>query len=89
MPNIKQQKKRVRIAAQERLENLRYSSTVKTFTRRLQTAVADGDEAKVAHEHRELVRWIDKAASKGIVHRNAASRKKAQAARLVARGSGS
>jgi hypothetical protein len=35
MPNIKQQKKRVRIAAGERLENLRYVSTVKTFTRRL------------------------------------------------------
>jgi len=88
MPNIKQQKKRVRITAQERLENLRYSSTVKTFTRRLQTAVADGDETKAASEHRELVRWIDKAASRGVLHRNTASRKKAQAARLVSRGSG-
>ena len=38
MPNIKQQKKRVRIAAEERLENLRYASTVKTFTRRLAAA---------------------------------------------------
>jgi small subunit ribosomal protein S20 len=83
MPNIKQQKKRVRIAAEERLENLRYASTVKTMTRRLRAAVADGDKERVATEHRELVRWIDKAASRGAMHRNAAARKKAQAARLV------
>ena len=83
MPNIKQQKKRVRIAAQERVENLRYASTVKTLTRRLRTAVADGDKERIATDHRELVRWIDKAASRGALHRNTASRKKAQAAKLV------
>ena len=88
MPNLKQQKKRVRTAAEERLENLRYASTVKTLTRRLRAAVDEGDSEKVAAEHRELVRWIDKAASRGALHRNAAARKKAQAARLVA-GSGS
>ena len=83
MPNIKQQKKRVRIASQERLENLRYASTVKTFTRRLQAAVDEGDQARIAEEHRSLVRWVDKAAARGALHRNAAARKKAQAARLV------
>ena len=83
MPNIKQQKKRVRTAAQERLENLRYASTVKTFTRRLQAAVDEGDQARIAKEHRSLVRWVDKAAARGALHRNAAARKKAQAARLV------
>jgi small subunit ribosomal protein S20 len=88
MPNIKQQKKRVRTAGEERLENLRYASTVKTLTRRLRAAVDEGDSEKVAAEHRELVRWIDKAASRGALHRNAAARKKAQAARLVS-GSGS
>jgi small subunit ribosomal protein S20 len=87
MPNIKQQKKRVRIAAQERLENLRYASTVKTLTRRLRAAVAEGDAERVATEHRELVRWIDKAAASGALHRNAAARKKSQAAKLVAGGS--
>ena len=83
MPNIKQQKKRMRVAARERLENLRYRSTVKTMTRRLERAVADGDEQTVASEHRELVRWIDKAASHGALHKNSAARKKAQAARLA------
>jgi small subunit ribosomal protein S20 len=83
MPNLKQQKKRVRITSQERLENLRYASTVKTMTRRLRTAVADGDQEQVAAEHRALVRWIDKAAARGALHRNTAARKKAQAAKLV------
>ena len=87
MPNIKQQKKRVRIAADERLENLRYASTVKTLTRRLRAAVEDGDTDRIADEHRELVRWIDKAAARGALHRNAAARKKAQAAKLVSSSS--
>ena len=84
MPNIKQQKKRVRIAAEERLENLRYASTVKTFTRRLRAAVEEGDQERIAQEHRELVRWIDKAAARRALHRNAAARKKSQADKLVA-----
>lgn len=84
MPNIKQQKKRVRIAADERLENLRYASTVKTLTRRLRAAVDDGDKDRIADEHKQLVRWIDKAAARGAMHRNTAARKKSQADRLVA-----
>jgi small subunit ribosomal protein S20 len=83
MANIKQQKKRVDIAARQRLENLRYRSTIKTLAKRLERAVADGDEAAVAAEHRELVRTIDKAAARGALHKNTAARKKAQAQRLV------
>jgi small subunit ribosomal protein S20 len=83
MPNIKQQKKRVRSAARQRLENLRYRSTVKTLTRRLEGAVADGNADGIRSAHLELQRWIDRAASQGALHRNAAARKKAQAARIV------
>lgn len=83
MPNIKQQEKRVRIAARERLENLRYRSTVKTLTKRLEAAVAAGDPETVAAEHRRLLQTIDRAAARGALHRNTAARKKAQAARLV------
>jgi small subunit ribosomal protein S20 len=83
MANIKQQKKRVGIAARERLENLRYRSAIKTLTRRLETAVRDGDADTVTAEHRELVRTIDRAASRGALHRNTAARKKSQAARIV------
>jgi len=84
MPNIKQQEKRVGIATRQRSENLRYRSTVKTLTKRLVDAVEQGNAEAVAEEHRTLVRWVDKAASKGALHPNTAARKKAQAARLVA-----
>lgn len=87
MANIKQQKKRVRTAARQRLENLRYRSTIKTLTKRLERASQEGGKG-VADEHRELVRWIDRATSRGALHRNTAARKKAQAAR-IASGSGS
>ncbi|HET7368242.1 MAG TPA: 30S ribosomal protein S20 [Gaiella sp.] len=83
MANIKQQKKRVGIASRQRLENLRYRSTIKTLAKRLERAVEDGDSEQVASEHRELVRTIDRAVSRGALHRNAAARKKSQAARVV------
>ena len=83
MANIKQQEKRVRSATRQRAENLRYRSTVKTLMRRLETAVEDGDADTVAAQHRELVRWLDRSASRGALHANTAARRKAQAARLV------
>ena len=89
MPNIKQQIKRVRIASRQRDENLRYRSTVKTLTKRLESAVAEGDQEAVAAEHRELVRLIDRAAAHGALHKNTAARKKARAARIAASSSGS
>jgi small subunit ribosomal protein S20 len=84
MPNSKQQEKRVRSASRQRDENLLYRSTVKTLTKRLEAAAADGDKDKLAAEHLELVRTIDKAASQGALHKNTAARKKARAARLAA-----
>ena len=89
MPNIQQQKKRVGISIRQRDENIRFRSTVKTLTKRLQSAVEAGDAAAIAAEHRTLVRWVDRAATKGAIHANTAARKKSQAARLVAGGSGS
>jgi len=83
MANIKQQKKRIRITGEERLENLRYRSTIKTLTKRLAAAVEDGGADTVGAGHRTLVRWIDKAVSRGALHRNTGARKKSQAARLA------
>ena len=84
MPNIKQQKRRVLIAARQRMENLRYRSSAKTLYKRLETAIADGDKDSAAQAHRELVRCLDKASAAHAMHPNRAARKKSQAARLVA-----
>ena len=83
MPNIKQQEKRVRQSARQRSENLRWRSTAKTLMRRLRDAVADGDAAVVGERHRELERWLDRAAASGRLHKNTAARRKAQAARII------
>ena len=82
MANIHSQKKRIERAARERLENRRYTSRIKTYFRRLEHAVAEGDASTVEEEHRTLVQTIDKAVKRGALHRNNGARKKSRAARL-------
>jgi len=83
MPNIKQQEKRVRQAARQRNENLRWRSTAKTLMRRLREAAGEADATVLGERHRELVSWLDKAAARGMIHKNTAARRKAQAARIL------
>jgi small subunit ribosomal protein S20 len=83
MATIMQQKKRVRTAAEQRLENLRYRSTIKTLTKRL-AAAAEGEAPEtVEAERRNLVKLIDRAVARGALHRNAGARKKSQADRVA------
>ena len=84
MANSKQQEKRVRIAARQRLENLRYRTQIKTLFRRLDEAVDSGEQERVADTHRRLTVLLDRAAARKAIHRNAAARKKSQASRLAA-----
>ena len=84
MPNIRQQKKRVRTSERQHAETVRYRSTVRTLTRKLRDAVAAGDSEAVQAAHRDLVRWLDRAVTRGALHRNTAARRKAQAAALAA-----
>ena len=88
MANIASQKKRILRAERERLENRRYTSTIKTYFRRLTSAVEAGENEKADADHRELVSLIDKAVKTGALHRNNGARKKSRAARIRA-GSGS
>jgi small subunit ribosomal protein S20 len=85
MANIASQEKRILRAARERAENRRYTSAIKTYFRRLETAVDGGDDAQATDEHRRLVQLIDKAVKRGALHRNTGARKKARAAKLRAR----
>lgn len=82
MANIHSQKKRILRTERERMENRRYTSAVKTYFRRLESAVAGGDDAVAETEHRTLVKTIDKAVKRGALHRNNGARKKSRAARL-------
>jgi small subunit ribosomal protein S20 len=82
MANIASQIKRNQRSLRERAENRQYTSAVKTYFRRLQAAVADGDDAKADAEHKRLVQLIDKAVKRGALHRNNGARKKSRAARV-------
>jgi small subunit ribosomal protein S20 len=82
MANIHSQKKRILRSERERLENRRYTSTIKTYFRRLEAAVAEGDADRADAEHRFLVKTIDKAVKVGALHRNNGARKKSRAARV-------
>jgi small subunit ribosomal protein S20 len=82
MANIPSQKKRILRAERERLENRRYTSTIRTYFRRLEAAVAAGDTETADAEHLRLVSTIDKAVKRGALHRNTGARKKSRAARL-------
>jgi small subunit ribosomal protein S20 len=82
--NIASQEKRIHRAERERLENRRRTSQVKTWFRRLETAVQTGDASRADEELRALQSRIDRAVKSGALHRNGAARKKARAARLRA-----
>ena len=84
MANIASQKKRISRSARERQENLRFASAVKTHMKRLEKAVAGGDDASADAEHKQLISRVDKAIQKGAMHKNTGARKKARAARVRA-----
>lgn len=85
MANIASQKKRNARTERERLENRRFAGAVKTHMRRLEAAVAGGDTSAIEAEHQALVSRVDKAVQKGAMHRNTGARKKARAARILAK----
>ncbi|HZB77481.1 MAG TPA: 30S ribosomal protein S20 [Solirubrobacteraceae bacterium] len=82
MANIPSQEKRIHRAERERQENRRYTSSVKTYFRRLEAAVGEGDGERADGEYKTLVSTIDHAVKRGALHRNTGARKKARAARL-------
>jgi small subunit ribosomal protein S20 len=85
VPNIKQQEKRMRLAAKQRLRNRQYKSSIRTLFKRFQVSVEEHDSENASRLFTELTAKIDKAASKGVIHKNNAARKKSRVARAFAR----
>jgi small subunit ribosomal protein S20 len=83
--NIHSQEKRIHRAERERIENRQRTSQVKTWFRRLESAVTDKDSSAADSEYRSLLSRIDKAVKTGALHRNNGARKKARAARIRSR----
>ena len=80
MPNIKSAKKRVVTAETRRQRNVQDKSVLRKTVKKARIAIADGAENKD-----ELIKQadisLDKAASKGLIHKNAAARKKSRLAK--------
>lgn len=76
MPRIKSAIKRVKITAKRTLRNRHIKSTVRTAVRGFRSSLENSDNAEL--KLRAAVREIDKAVSKGVLHRNTAARKKSR-----------
>ncbi|MGH3776498.1 MAG: 30S ribosomal protein S20 [Pseudonocardiaceae bacterium] len=82
MANIKSQLKRIRTNEKARLRNKSLKSSLKTAVRRFRESAAAGEKEQALGELQTASRALDKAVSKGVIHRNqAANRKSAMAKR--------
>jgi small subunit ribosomal protein S20 len=84
MANIKSQIKRNRQNEIRRVRNKSVSSNLKTTTKKVETAAAAGEPVDVLY--RQAQSKIDTAASKGVLHKKTAARKKSRLAKRVAAG---
>jgi small subunit ribosomal protein S20 len=82
--NIKSQIKRNRTNEKARMRNKAVKSSLKTAIRKTREAVEAGDTAKATELMREASKKLDKAVSKGVIHKNAAANKKSALAHRVA-----
>lgn len=76
--NIKSAEKRARIAEKARLRNKAYKTAMKTRIKNLEKSVAEEDMEKAEIAYKEASSYLDKLVSKGIIHKNAAARKKSR-----------
>ena len=84
MPNIMSAKKRVKVSAKKALQNRMVKNGVRTSLKKFGAAVA-ADHANAGAQLNETTSAIDKAAAKGVIHKNAANRKKARLAKQLAK----
>ena len=78
MPNIKSAKKRVIVTKTKTMQNKIFRTQLKTDIKKYQAAVAEGNTEAAQATYKAAVKKIDQAAARGIIHKNAAARKKSQ-----------
>ena len=83
MANIKSQIKRNKTNERRAAANKAVRTALKTSTKKVRTAVADGDAEAALQRSREAARALDKAASKGVIHKRTAARRKSRLARAA------
>jgi small subunit ribosomal protein S20 len=82
--NIKSQLKRIKTNEKARLRNKAVKSELKTFVRKFREAADSGDAAKATALLQTASKKLDKAASKGVIHKNQAANRKSALAKRAA-----
>lgn len=85
MANIKSQIKRNKTNEARHERNKSVKSGLKTSIRRVHEAAAEGDAAKAAEAAKHANRELDKAVSKGVIHKNQAANRKSAVAKTAAK----
>ncbi|MCT1998504.1 30S ribosomal protein S20 [Brachybacterium muris] len=85
MANIKSQIKRNKTNEKARLRNRAVKSELKTYTRKVRSAVTEGNADAAAKALKDASRKLDKAVSKGVIHKNQAANRKSGLAKLVSK----
>lgn len=83
MANIKSQKKRIKTNEKARMRNKSIRSELHTLTRQVHDAVTAGDSEKAQANALRTCRMLDKAASKGVIHKSQAANRKSGLAKLA------
>ena len=83
MPNIKSAEKRVKVSSAKKLQNKMVASQMHTAIKKFNAAIAANDVALAEKLMAEAASKIDNAASKKVIHKNNANRKKSQIAKAL------
>lgn len=84
MANIKSAMKHVKVTRVRNLRNRMITSDLKTALKKFDKALESNEEAAINETYTTAVSKVDKAVTKGVIHKNAANRKKAQLAKKLA-----
>ena len=78
MPNTKSAIKQLRASERKRLRNRRVRSRARTFVKKANRLIEAGDMEQAEETARQAIIALDKAAQKGVIHKNAAARSKSR-----------
>ena len=85
MPNIDSSKKRVRTTTKRTAINQARNTRIRTFTRKVEEAISSGDHKNAAAALKVAESEIMRGVSKGVTHKNTASRKVSRLSKRVAK----
>lgn len=80
MANIKSAKKRIKVTETKTLRNKMIKSALKTTVKKFEAVVAEGKKEEALVSYKDVAKALDMAASKGVIHKNKAAKKKSRLA---------